>query len=150
MIERGAQRRPDLTPTTMKIHPPAKANRMRNSAAILAFLLILGVSAEAFAQQKVSRHFPTGKNVRLELKNISGTITVETWAREEIKITATMEAPTARFNPRQTDAGLVIDIVSVVLMVGGSIPGETKTIAIAIYDRVQAFDNRAAATMSAT
>ncbi len=28
----------------------------------------------------------------------------------------------------------------VVLMVGGSIPGETKTIAIAIYDRVQAFD----------
>ena len=28
----------------------------------------------------------------------------------------------------------------VVLMVGGSIPGETQTIAIAIYDRVQAFD----------
>src|SRR5712692_3204656 len=37
----------------------------------------------------------------------------------------------------------------VVLMVGGSIPGETKTIAIAIYDRVQAFDNRAAGVMSA-
>lgn len=37
----------------------------------------------------------------------------------------------------------------VVLMVGGSIPGETKTIAIAIYDRVQAFDNDAAAAMSA-
>ena len=28
----------------------------------------------------------------------------------------------------------------VVLMVGGSIPGETRTIAIAIYDKVQAFD----------
>jgi molybdate transport system permease protein len=28
----------------------------------------------------------------------------------------------------------------VVLMVGGSIPGETRTIAIAIYDRVQSFD----------
>jgi molybdate transport system permease protein len=37
----------------------------------------------------------------------------------------------------------------VVLMVGGSIPGETKTIAIAIYDRVQAFDNGSAAVMSA-
>ena len=36
----------------------------------------------------------------------------------------------------------------IVLMVGGSIPGETKTIAIAIYDRVQAFDNRSAAVMS--
>jgi len=37
----------------------------------------------------------------------------------------------------------------IVLMVGGSIPGETKTIAIAIYDRVQAFDELAAAQMSA-
>ncbi len=36
----------------------------------------------------------------------------------------------------------------VVLMVGGSIPGETKTIAIAIYDRVQAFDFAAAGRMS--
>lgn len=37
----------------------------------------------------------------------------------------------------------------IVLMVGGSISGETKTIAIAIYDRVQAFDDRAAGQMSA-
>ncbi|HEX6143534.1 MAG TPA: molybdate ABC transporter permease subunit [Geminicoccaceae bacterium] len=37
----------------------------------------------------------------------------------------------------------------IVLMVGGSIPGETRTIAIAIYDRVQAFDDLAAAQMSA-
>lgn len=37
----------------------------------------------------------------------------------------------------------------IVLMVGGSIPGETKTIAIAIYDRVQGFDDRGAAMMSA-
>lgn len=36
----------------------------------------------------------------------------------------------------------------VVLMIGGSIPGETKTMAIAIYDRVQAFDDAAAAHMS--
>jgi hypothetical protein len=96
----------------MNTYPPVKANRVRNSATVLAFLIILGVSVHASAQQKVSRHFPAGKNVRLELKNISGTITVETWAREEIKITATMEAPTARFNPRQTEAGLVIDVVS--------------------------------------
>lgn len=36
----------------------------------------------------------------------------------------------------------------VVLMVGGSIPGETKTVAIAIYDRVQAFDTASAGTMA--
>lgn len=37
----------------------------------------------------------------------------------------------------------------IVLMVGGAIPGETKTIAIAIYDRVQAFDMAGAGTMAA-
>ncbi|MFN4022520.1 MAG: molybdate ABC transporter permease subunit [Hydrogenophilus thermoluteolus] len=36
----------------------------------------------------------------------------------------------------------------VVLMVGGNIPGETRTIAIAIYDRVQAFDLEAANQMA--
>ncbi len=36
----------------------------------------------------------------------------------------------------------------VVLMVGGNIQGETRTIAISIFDRVQAFDNHSAAIMS--
>jgi molybdate transport system permease protein len=36
----------------------------------------------------------------------------------------------------------------VVLMIGGSIPGETRTIAIAIYDRVQAFDLEGADRMA--
>ncbi|MCV2358684.1 molybdate ABC transporter permease subunit [Paucibacter sp. TC2R-5] len=38
----------------------------------------------------------------------------------------------------------------VVLMVGGNIAGETQTISIAIYDRVQSFDMQAAGAMSAT
>lgn len=37
----------------------------------------------------------------------------------------------------------------VILMVGGAIDGETRTLAIAIYDRVQAFDEQGAARMSA-
>jgi len=37
----------------------------------------------------------------------------------------------------------------VVLMVGGNISEETRTVAISIYDRVQAFDEHGAATMSA-
>jgi molybdate transport system permease protein len=36
----------------------------------------------------------------------------------------------------------------VVLMVGGNIPGETRTISLAIYDQVQSFDNSSAAVMS--
>jgi molybdate transport system permease protein len=37
----------------------------------------------------------------------------------------------------------------VVLMVGGNIPGETRTIALSIYDRVQAFDPAGAGLMAA-
>ena len=36
----------------------------------------------------------------------------------------------------------------IVLMVGGNIPAETQTIAISIYDRVQAFDDHSASIMS--
>lgn len=36
----------------------------------------------------------------------------------------------------------------IVLMIGGNIPAETQTIAIAIYDRVQAFDDHSASVMS--
>lgn len=37
----------------------------------------------------------------------------------------------------------------VVLMVGGNIPGQTRTLAVAIYDRVQAFDEHSANLMAA-
>ncbi|MCF1427713.1 MAG: molybdate ABC transporter permease subunit [Shewanella sp.] len=42
----------------------------------------------------------------------------------------------------------VLGEFGVVLMMGGNIAGETKTISIAIYDSVQAFDFRAAGIMS--
>jgi molybdate transport system permease protein len=37
----------------------------------------------------------------------------------------------------------------VILMLGGNIPGETQTLSIAIYDRVQAFRNAEAGAMAA-
>lgn len=37
----------------------------------------------------------------------------------------------------------------VVLMVGGNLPGETRTMSVAIYDRMQAFDDHAAGVMAA-
>ena len=38
----------------------------------------------------------------------------------------------------------------VVLMVGGNLPGETRTLSVAIYDRMQAFDDHSAGVMAAT
>ena len=93
----------------MKLYSPASRSRLRK---YVFFLILLSpLTGSVFAQQRLSRNYPAGKNVRLELRNISGTITVETWAKDEIKITADMESRKATFNPRQTDSGLVIDIV---------------------------------------
>jgi hypothetical protein len=94
----------------MKLYPSATISRVRKLSAFLAILIVLVIPTGAFAQQRVSRRYPAGKNVRIELKNLAGTITVETWQRDEIRITATMEAPKANFNPRLTDSGIVIDI----------------------------------------
>jgi len=94
----------------MKLYSPASGKRFRK---FLLFSIILTVGSSVFAQsqQRLSRNYPAGKNVRLELRNISGTITVETWAKDEIRITAEMDTRKATFNPRQTESGLVIDIV---------------------------------------
>src|SRR5713226_9615292 len=94
----------------MKLYS-AISNPARNLSAFLVILIPLVFTGGAFAQQRISRHYPAGKNVRIELKNLSGTITVESWQRDEIRITATMDTPKANFNPRQTESGLVIDIV---------------------------------------
>jgi putative adhesin len=93
----------------MKLYLPATGSRLRQS--LLFLILLTPLTGSVFAQQRLSRNFPAGKNVRLELRNISGTITVETWSKDEIRITADMESRKATFNPRQTDSGLVIDIV---------------------------------------
>ncbi len=78
---------------------------------ILTMLSLVGVPSLS-AQQHVSKRYPTGKNVRLELKNIQGTITVESWDRDEIKISATMESPSAHFTPRVVNGGISIDVMS--------------------------------------
>lgn len=93
----------------MKLYLPASGKGLRK---FLLFSIILTSSGSSvFAQQRLSRNYPAGKNVRLELRNISGTITVETWAKDEIRIVADMDTRKATFNPRQTESGLVIDIV---------------------------------------
>ncbi|HEX3232224.1 MAG TPA: DUF4097 family beta strand repeat-containing protein [Pyrinomonadaceae bacterium] len=95
----------------MKLYSPASGNGLRKF--LLFSIILTSISSSVFAQsqQRLSRNFPAGKNVRLELRNISGTITVETWAKDEIRITAEMDTRKATFNPRQTESGLVIDIV---------------------------------------
>src|SRR6266478_9239382 len=82
------------------------------SLSVFMFALVGAGVLSVHAQQRVSKRYVTGKNVRIELKNISGTITVEAWNRDEIKLTATMESPTAHIVPKQTDECLVVDVMA--------------------------------------
>ena len=77
---------------------------------LLSLLCLPGIGA-AQSLQHVSKRYPAGKNVRLELKNVSGTIIVESWERDEIRVSATLESPAAHFAPRQMGDGLIIDVM---------------------------------------
>ncbi|HEY0003853.1 MAG TPA: DUF4097 family beta strand repeat-containing protein [Pyrinomonadaceae bacterium] len=86
--------------------------RARPARLVLAFISILLLSAlsQTSAQQRFSRRYPARQNVRLQLVNLFGTVTVEAWNRSEIKISANMDSPTARFTPRMDDNGMLIDV----------------------------------------
>jgi putative adhesin len=102
-----------MNPTATKMHfPLSQTNRARVGVYLfLVCLLVFLSAAGGFAQKSITRRYPAGKNVRLELKNLSGTITVETWERDEIKLTATLESPSAQLAPRQTANGVTVDVV---------------------------------------
>jgi Putative adhesin len=75
-------------------------------------VLMLTCSFTVRAQQQLSKRYPAGKNVRIELKNISGTIVVESWNKDEIRLSATIESKNAHVVPRQIDQNLVVDVMS--------------------------------------
>lgn len=77
-----------------------------------ARLLVGALSISSVTAQRLSKRYPAGKNVRIELKNISGTITVESWNRDEIKLTATLESPKANVLPRQTGDAFIVDVMA--------------------------------------
>jgi DUF4097 and DUF4098 domain-containing protein YvlB len=77
-----------------------------------ALLALMSLSFTALGQQQLSKRYPAGKNVRIELRNISGTIVVETWNKDEIRLSATIESKNAHVVPKQIDQSLVVDVMS--------------------------------------
>jgi len=63
------------------------------------------------AQKKFSRTYPAGQNVRLQLLNRSGTVTVEGWDRNEVAIAASLESPAANIVPQSLSGTIVINLV---------------------------------------
>ncbi|HEX8846808.1 MAG TPA: DUF4097 family beta strand repeat-containing protein [Pyrinomonadaceae bacterium] len=99
----------------MNIRPPDTRPGIPTARAALTLFaltaLLLGLSTGALAQRKITRKYPAQQNIRLEMKNISGTITVEAWDRNEIVLTAKVFSPDAQFTPEKTADCLGIDIV---------------------------------------
>ena len=101
------------SPTVMKSSSLTWLPSNRSALASLAALLaVVCLSSFVQAQQKMSKRYPAGKNVRIELKNISGTIVVESWNKDEIRLSATMESSNAHVVPRQIEESLVVDVMS--------------------------------------
>ena len=83
-----------------------------SSRAGLVMVGLICLSLVVQAQQHISKRYPASKNVRVELRNISGTIEVESWNKDEIRLSATIESPNAHVVPKQIDQNLVIDVMS--------------------------------------
>ena len=63
------------------------------------------------AQKKFSKNYPASKNVRLQLTNRTGTVTVEGWDKDEIRITAYLEAPAANIVPQSLSGKILINVI---------------------------------------
>ena len=79
-------------------------------------LLLLSVvfffaPGDAAAQKKFSKTYPASQNVRLQLLNRSGTVTVEGWDRQEVSISAYLEAPAANVSPHSLSGTIYINLV---------------------------------------
>jgi DUF4097 and DUF4098 domain-containing protein YvlB len=84
----------------------------RRVLAIGAILTLISLAVTVSAQQKISKRYPGGKNVRIELKNISGKIVVESWDKNEIRLSAIIESKGANVTPRQVNDCILIDVMS--------------------------------------
>jgi DUF4097 and DUF4098 domain-containing protein YvlB len=79
---------------------------------MVAIVTALCLSTAVIAQQHISKRYPAPKNVRIELRNISGTIVVESWNKDEIRLSATVESPGAHIVPKQMDQSLIVDVMN--------------------------------------
>jgi DUF4097 and DUF4098 domain-containing protein YvlB len=80
---------------------------------ILTMPIIFGVVfvLDISAQKKFSTTYTAQKNVRLQLTNRSGTVTVEGWNKDKIEISAYLEAPAANIVPQNLSGTILINVV---------------------------------------
>lgn len=86
--------------------------RLTKTTILLAVVFFLsGFAGDALGQKRFSRTYPAGSDVKLELINRSGTVTVEGWNRPEVAISATMDAPAATIVPQNLSGTIVVNLL---------------------------------------
>ena len=96
-----------------------KSNNLFNSLTnrkatilILSVVFFFGMgAANASAQKKFSKSYPASKNIRLQLTNRRGTITVVGWNRNTVRISAWLEKPIAKITPRNLSGTIYINVI---------------------------------------
>ena len=88
---------------------PVRASLVAVGAIVTVVSLSAGTAIKA--QQQISKRYPGGKNVRVELRNISGEIAVESWNKNEIRLSATIESKNAHVSPKQINDCLIVDVM---------------------------------------
>lgn len=78
---------------------------------LMSVVFFFALSGGVAAQRKFSKTYPAGQNVKLELMNRSGTVTVEGWNRTDINISAELESPAANIVPQNQSGTIVINLV---------------------------------------
>ncbi len=101
-----------VSPHAREVRPLAGAWRAMARAGALSALLCFALSTPLFAQRKsFDKEYPTQQpNVIVQLHNRSGTVEVETWDKNRIKVTARMESSKASVTPEVSSAGIRINV----------------------------------------
>lgn len=90
-------------------------NLATNKKATILFLSVVfffGIGAnEVSSQKRFSKTYPASKNIRIQLTNRTGTITVLGWAKKQVKISAWLERPVAKIVPRNLSGTILINVV---------------------------------------
>lgn len=68
-------------------------------------------AAEIQAQKRFSKSYPASKNVNLKLINRTGSITVEGWNKEEVRILADMETASTNIQPQNLSGTIYVNVV---------------------------------------
>lgn len=90
----------------------SKNHWARARTTILLSVVFFFVSViDVEAQRRFARTYPAGQNVKLQLTNRTGTVTVEGWNRQEISISANLDAPAAEIVPQSLSGLIVIDVL---------------------------------------